>query len=242
MGKTDNTNNINKDVAKIGERFLTYDERSESEDLDRTALFEAQLSRIYQALNVKNPTELARAIGKKQSTVWPSVNKQRIPDSWLTSIYRKFGISLQWILDGTGPMKVSPLPKPLPPPTIALDGFPSDAEFHEAKGFSIQEDLNIAARVLVSDTPYAVALHLNIRSFGDALQQRDDMKAMKETLRDQSRTIMRLQEEAETIKQERQEEKKEAVSMRKEVEELKAQLARLLSTGGDCPDHSEEVA
>jgi len=162
--------------------------------------------------------------------------------SFLERVCSEFLINPQWLLLGTGPMKVSPLPEPLPPPTVALDGFPSDAEFHEAKGFSIQEDLNIAAKVLVSDTPYAVALHLNIRSFGDALQQRDDMKAMKETLRDQSRTIMRLQEEAETIKQERQEEKKEAVSMRKEVEELKAQLARLLSTGGDCPDHSEEVA
>lgn len=156
--------------------------------------------------------------------------------AFIERVCNEFLINPQWLLLGTGPMKASGC-------TEVFTPIPEQEESEqEVAGINVREDLNIAAKVLVSDTPYAVALHLNIRSFGDALQQRDDMKAMKETLRDHSRTIMRLQEEAETIKQERQEEKKEAASMRKEVEELKAQLARLLSTGGDCPDHSEEVA
>ncbi len=35
--------------------------------------------------------------------------------------------------------------------------------------FKISEDLTMAARILESGTPYAIALHLNIRSFDKAI-------------------------------------------------------------------------
>ena len=87
------------------------------------------------------------------------------------------------------------------------------------------DDLHKAARVLESGTAYAIALHLNIQQFDRALDDNVGIQQLKQTMRSMQITMAQ-----------------ESAAIRKEVEELKSQLARLLATGEDNPDHSEEVA
>lgn len=248
-------NNKNNTLGLSGEVVLTYREDCERDDTHRTDQFQDRLARIYQALKVKNPTELARSIDRKQSTVWPAIKKHSIPDSWLTTIHRKFGISIQWILDGTGPMRVeeslsdfgvlcgavygpgdirkNTAEAPRPPGQKAAPPTPQDQgevmlrddsldlnqkPTTEPQGFKISDDLHKAARVLESGTAYAIALHLNIQQFDRALDDNVGIQQLKQTMRSMQITVA-----------------KESEAMRKEVEELKAQLARLLATGGDDP-------
>lgn len=109
-------------------------------------------------------------------------------------------------------------------PELDLNREPST----EPQGFKIHEDIQIAIKVLESGTAYAVALHLNIQQFGKAVDEQTGMAKLRHTVNAQAGTINDLQQECH--------------AMRKEVEELKLQLARLLSTGEDNPGPSQEVA
>lgn len=114
---------------------------------------------------------------------------------------------------------------PLPSPTI------------ESHGFKISQMLAMTARVLESGTTYAVALAYNIQHFDRAITAESRIDKLQQTVQSQGQTISN---QAGVIR----ELQDECISVRKEVEELKSQLARLLATGGDSPDpdHGQEVA
>lgn len=182
------------------------------------------------------------------------------PADVLAAINQKYDINLHWLITGQGPMHEArsdfgvesnvdyalddPRRKTTPPestlgreaapltnqdqaevvlkdPSLDLNPEPST----EPQGFKISDDLHKAARVLESGTAYAIALHLNIQQFDRALDDNVGIQQLKQTMRSMQITMAQ-----------------ESSAMRKEVEELKSQLARLLATGGDDPDHSEEVA
>lgn len=181
---------------------------------------------------------------------------------FLTKVCEEFLINPQWLLLGTGPMKAEQsisdfgmhneavysegdirkktAAAPRPPgrkaasltnqdqaqvmlDDQALDLNPEPST--EPQGFKISDDLHKAARVLESGTAYAIALHLNIQQFDRALDDNVGIQQLKQTMRSMQITMAQ-----------------ESSAMRKEVEELKSQLARLLATGEDNPDHGQEVA
>ena len=168
--------------------------------------------------------------------------------AFVERVCEEFGINPQWLLLGTGPMKAEQslsdmgmnLETVYPPgrkaasltnqdqgqvmlEDQALDLNPEPLT--KPQGFKISDDLHKAARVLESGTAYAIALHLNIQQFDRALDDNVGIQQLKQTMRSMQITMAQ-----------------ESAAMRKEVEELKSQLARLLATGADNPDHGQEVA
>lgn len=70
----------------------------------------------------------------------------------------------------------------------------------KSQPISIGEDLAIAARVLESKTPYAVALHLNIQSFGKAIAADKRIDTLEFSLRDLQSEINQLRLELDRMK------------------------------------------
>jgi hypothetical protein len=75
------------------------DEFANSADTD----FDARFHRLMHAFGAKNETELGRALGIKQQSVGPHVKKRHIPSKWYIAAAEE-GISVDWILFGSGPM------------------------------------------------------------------------------------------------------------------------------------------
>lgn len=206
--------------------------------------FEDQMDRICYALGLKHPTHLTKYIKRSQSAISQAFSRKIIPQSWLSILNHKYNISIQWILDGTGPMKVGEATQDLGVPMAAVKKSPESPSFHGA--FKVSEDLTAAAEVLESGTAYATALHLNIQQFHRAIKDQTGIQRLQQTITDQAE-ITRVQGEtiraqSQTIAALQSTMAKESEAMRKEVEELKSQLARLLATGEDNPDHGQEVA
>lgn len=171
--------------------------------------------------------------------------------AFVERVCEEFGINPQWLLLGTGPMKAEQSLSNLGlglgaihAPGREASSSPNqdqaevmlespDLDFSpkpsiESRGFRISEMLAMTARVLESGTTYAVALAYNIQHFDRAItaESRIDklqlsIQSQGQTISDQAGVIQRLEDEC--------------ISVRKEVEELKSQLARLLATGGDDP-------
>lgn len=63
------------------------------------------------------------------------------------------------------------------------------------KGFSVAEDMAMAAGVLESDTPYSLALHLNIRSFHRAVDAEKKQITVMDTVDDLQKQVQELKRE-----------------------------------------------
>jgi hypothetical protein len=206
--------------------------------------FDAQMSRICQVFHVSRDIDLAKAFGKAQTTISSVRVRKSIPAKWLKELNAKHDISINWLLDGTGPMKVIQATESL---SVPMEAIKKPADNAPAPGsFKVSEDLTAAAEVLESGTAYATALHLNIQQFHRAIKDQTGIQRLQQTITDQAE-ITRVQGEtiraqAQTIAVLQSTMAQESAAMRKEVEELKSQLARLLATGADNPDHGQEVA
>jgi len=89
----------------------------------------------------------------------------------------KFSYNFRWVLTGEGPIQKEGALTATPLPTARTRDAP-------AADIKISEDLTIAARVLESGTPYAIALHLNIRSFGNAVDAKERLAVLESNQRD----------------------------------------------------------
>lgn len=193
--------------------------------------FEEQIARIWQALGTSKWSDLAKALGKKQSSISGAKKRREIPQNWLSILSQKYGLSIKWILTGTGPMKVVDI---WTPPDSHVSAPVTPVPLGDiSPAITLHEDLILASEVLDSKTPYATALHLNIHSFVTAVRQsaknrelQNKLISQDQKLSAQGETIQQLQEECATVKN--------------ELEEVKNSVARLLATGDDDP--SEAVA
>jgi hypothetical protein len=68
--------------------------------------FNEVLDRLKQFFNVKSDTALARALGLRQSSVSTAKSKKQIPPAWLLKVSLEYGVSLDWLVYGTGQMKL----------------------------------------------------------------------------------------------------------------------------------------
>ncbi len=67
--------------------------------------FSHVFDRIKTCLGVTKDTELATALGLKQGSISTAKAQKHVPPGWITKISSEKGISSDWLLYGTGPMK-----------------------------------------------------------------------------------------------------------------------------------------
>jgi phage repressor protein C with HTH and peptisase S24 domain len=66
--------------------------------------FEDILKRIFEATGISSQTELASTLGINRSAITQARKKDAVPDKWILSLYRAFGLNPNWIETGTGPV------------------------------------------------------------------------------------------------------------------------------------------
>ena len=72
--------------------------------------FDIILNRIYEATGISSQAELAEALGVNRSAITQARKKNAVPDKWIFQLYRRFGLSPDWVETGAGPVfaKTSP--------------------------------------------------------------------------------------------------------------------------------------
>jgi len=120
--------------------------------------------------------KLANALGCATSTINSYRRKVTLPGLEFFALFiYKYGFNLDWFVSGKGePFEVSSRkhldtrsPGMAQPNQYIMEK-PSIFDTSSTSG-AIGEDVALAIQVLQSKTPYATALHLNIRSFADAV-------------------------------------------------------------------------
>ena len=112
-----------------------------------------------------------------------------------------YGCSESWLNEGVG----EPFPDKqtgykeviLPERQINIEG---PGEYRE-KPFKISEDLAMAARILESSSSYAIALHLNIRSFDEALTDKERLTRLEAQMSEIFIEINALKNENKVLKE-----------------------------------------
>ncbi len=66
--------------------------------------FEDAYARIQAATKTRTQTEIATVLGIKQSSISDAKKKNTIPDGWLVTLYRTYGLEPDWILYGQPPL------------------------------------------------------------------------------------------------------------------------------------------
>lgn len=66
------------------------------------------LARLMEATGVSSQSELARELGINRSGITHARNKNHIPDNWIVKLFRRFGVSPQWVETGRGPIFLKP--------------------------------------------------------------------------------------------------------------------------------------
>jgi len=99
-------------------------------------------NRLKVATKTKTDTELSQALGLRQSTISAAKSKKEIPPGWVIDIARRFGVSSDWLLFGSGPVQrehAQLAPESEQKPGIIPEGEPQWMSAKEAaeKGFSL---------------------------------------------------------------------------------------------------------
>ena len=74
--------------------------------------FDAFFRRVVQATGIESQQELARLLGVNRSAVTQAKQKNAVPDKWLLALVRLFGLSPDWLAEGTGPRRLVNAPVP----------------------------------------------------------------------------------------------------------------------------------
>lgn len=64
--------------------------------------FDDFLQRVFDATGISSQLELAEALGINRSAITQARNKGAVPDKWILGLYRKFGLSPDWLEKGVG--------------------------------------------------------------------------------------------------------------------------------------------
>lgn len=69
--------------------------------------FDAFLERIAEATGISSQTTLAEALGVNRSAISQARKKNAVPDKWLLTLFRTYGLNPDWVEMGTGPAFVN---------------------------------------------------------------------------------------------------------------------------------------
>ncbi|ABC76394.1 hypothetical protein [Syntrophus aciditrophicus] len=184
--------------------------------------------------------KLAKILGTNKDTLAAYRNKKGLlKGEVIERIVEHYHFNPMWLFHGEGepfpgarqkypevcgPPEQSGSPVPEPPTVPRTISAPS-AETGE---ISIGDDVTLAIQVLSSGTPYATALHLNIRSFADAVADRGriaHVEQMQAEMEAKSRSFEeRMQSMMTAMKEEIAGLNSEIVTLREENAGLKAEI------------------
>jgi len=71
-------------------------------DEKRLTQFERVLNRLYEATGLSTPAELQSVLGISRQAFYNAKRKEKVPNSWIESIKKQYGINPNWALDGEG--------------------------------------------------------------------------------------------------------------------------------------------
>lgn len=152
-----------------------------------------------------NNVQLGEKLGVNKNTVQAySKGTGDLKGIALAGIVKHFGIDGQWLIAGHGepfPGARDKYPDVCGPEeyaekqqkvSLVNDG---TADYDNVRQFKISEDLTLATRVLESNTPYATALHLNIRSFARAVDADNRIAQVESEIDNLKKSVNDLVEE-----------------------------------------------
>lgn len=64
--------------------------------------FDDFIKRVFDATGLNSQNELAEALGINRSAITQARKKGAVPDKWILGLYRKFGLSPDWLENGIG--------------------------------------------------------------------------------------------------------------------------------------------
>ena len=64
--------------------------------------FDLILKRIYESTGISSQSDLADTLGLNRSAITQARKKGSMPDKWILALYRKFGLSPDWVESGIG--------------------------------------------------------------------------------------------------------------------------------------------
>lgn len=128
--------------------------------------------------NLSNDYQVAELLGIKSKSMATAKMRNSIPYEELTSFCDKEGIFLNWLLFGSGPKTLADVP--LTEQSIQK----CKTTEENIDQIKISEDLYLTTKVLESGTSYATALHLNIRSFAQAVDDKERITSVENKQRE----------------------------------------------------------
>lgn len=176
-------------------------------------LFSEIIETIKALKGFENDYQVAEILGIKPKSMATLKTRNSIPYEELTSLCNIEGISLNWLLTNNGPKTLS----------TTSAAAPQTSEYQVEK-IKISEDIYLATRVLESGTGYATALHLNIRSFAEAVDEKERMAALEHNQRDFEKQV---REEIQNLKN-------DFNSLKSENETLRMENKKLRDLNGGC--------
>lgn len=182
--------------------------------------------------------KLAKILGTNKNTLASYRNKKGVPKGEVIErIVEHYHFSPAWLFHGQGEpfsgarQKYPEVCGPPAPPETAPESptVPRTISAPSETGeISIGDDVTLAIQVLSSGTPYATALHLNIRSFADAVADRGriaHVEQMQAEMEAKSRSFEeRMQSMMTAMKEEIAGLNSEIVTLREENAGLKAEI------------------
>lgn len=161
-----------------------------------------------------NDIELSKILGTNHNTL-AAYRKEKglLKGEVIENLVSRYNFSPQWLLKGEGepfpgarakyegicgPEEQSPATVPAAQESVASyhtqNGLPSD--------FSIADDIRLAIEVLESKTHYATSLHMNIRSFSDAVKGSSGQDAVMSRILSLEDKVRVLQNKNDALKEE----------------------------------------
>lgn len=68
--------------------------------MESSKSFQATLGRLFDAVNARNDSEFARAIGITPQSVAGAKKKGKIPPAWIVDVSLKYSVSADWLITG----------------------------------------------------------------------------------------------------------------------------------------------
>ena len=180
------------------------------------------LNKIKERVNITN-VQLSKILGVDKNTVQAYCHGNgMIKGAALAAIVKTYGVNGEWLLSGSGepfPGAREKFPEVCGPPGVTAEQYAHivatvrESQEHPEtnappadpapqRDFSIAEDVTLAIKVLESKTHYATALHLNIRSFAGAVDDKNALSQVMRRLEIMERKLDALQSENKGLKEE----------------------------------------
>jgi hypothetical protein len=148
---------------------------------------------IKKLKGLNNDYEVAKLLNIKQNTISAKKSRNSIPYEEIITFCHKENISLDELLTGEYKENQTGSARHI----IKEEESPYESNIDKIK---ISEDLILTTRVLESNSPYSMALHLNIRSFAQAVEAKERISIVETNQQNMQAEIKELRKEVNRLK------------------------------------------